>query len=399
MNRFDKNARVVFVIFVVAVLFLLCTIRLVNLQIINGENYRKVSEAKLHSSMTIKAPRGNIIDRHGEILVTNRSGFSVSIKDVGLNRKELADMLHKLVVTLKRKSVEFSYSLPVTKEKPYEFIFPGENSGEKISNWLKKNNFNSDNSANDVITKLYEAYEIDSSFSENDKRLICDIIYDMKQKGFSNFNPYILLEDVDGEIVALVKENSLEFKGVEITESSIRAYPNGSMLSHVLGNVGIIYQEEYEKLKNKNYSMDALIGKQGIELEYESYLKGEDGIRGFEQTIEGSENIVTSVPAKKGDNVMLTIDKDLQEVTELALSDTIRSISASVADCNAGSAVCIDVNNGEILSMASYPSYNPMLCLHTLQFLYSDESRWISTLHLFVFLFRFPQLFGRKQLF
>lgn len=359
MNRFNKNARIAFIIFVVAVLFLLCIVRLINLQIINGENYRKVSEAKLHTSMTIKAPRGNIVDRHGEILVTNRSGFSVSIKDVGLSRKELADMLHKLVVTLNREAVEFSYVLPVTREKPYEFEFPEENRKEKIKKWLEDNNFNDNNSAEDVITKLYDAYEINSSFSEADKRLICDIIYDMKQKGFSGFNPYVLLEDVDAEVVAIVKENSANFKGVEITESSVRAYPNGSMLAHVLGNVGIIYQEEYEKLKNKNYSMDALIGKQGIELEYESYLKGEDGIRGFEQTIENSENIVTSVPAQKGDNVMLTIDRDLQEVTEKALEETIKSINSSVSDCNAGSVVCIDVNNGEILSMASYPSYNP----------------------------------------
>ena len=359
MNRFNKNARVAFVIFVVMILFLLCIIRLVNLQIINGENYRKVSEAKLQTSMTIKAPRGNIVDRYGELLATNRSGFSVSIKDVGLKRKELANMLHKLVITLKRENVEFSYALPVTREKPYEFNFSGENVTEKIADWLDDNNFNKNNSADDVITKLYDAYEIDSSFSEEDKRLICDIIYDMKQKGFSSYNPYILLEDVDAEIVAIVKENSAEFKGVEITESNVRTYPNGSMLAHVLGNVGIIYQEEYERLKGKNYSMDALIGKQGIELVYESYLKGEDGIRGFEQTIEGSENIVTSVPAQKGDNVMLTIDRDLQEVTENALAETIQSISESAPDCNAGSVVCVDVNNGEILSMASYPSYNP----------------------------------------
>ena len=359
MNRFNKNTRIGFIIFVVVVLFCLCIVRLINLQLINGENYRKVSEAKLYTSMTIKAPRGNIVDRHGEILVTNRSGFSVNIKDVGLSRKELADMLHKLVVTLKRESVEFSYALPITKEKPYEFDFPADKPQEKVLTWLEDNNFDKDNSAENVVSKLYDAYEIDASYAETDKRLICDIIYDMKQKGFSNFNPYVLLEDVDAEIVAIVKENSSDFKGVEIAESSIRSYPNGSMLAHVLGNVGIIYKEEYEELKNKNYSMDALIGKQGIELEYESYLKGEDGIRGFEHTIENSENIVTSVPAQKGDNVVLTIDRDLQEVTEKALAETIRSISASVPDCNAGSVVCVDVNNGEILSMASYPSYNP----------------------------------------
>jgi len=360
LNYYNKQGRTFFVILVVAVLFLLCIIRLFNLQIINGESYRKVSEAKLQTSMTIKAPRGNIVDRYGEVLATNRSGFSVKIKYTGLNREQLSSMLHKLVVVLKRENAEFTYSLPITKEKPYEFDFgASDNNDEKIASWLKKNNFNEGTSAPDVILKLYKAYEIDSSYSEHDKRLICDIVYDMKQKGFSSYNPYVILEDVSPEIVAVVKENSGEFQGVEVSQSSVRAYPNGTMLAHVLGNVGIIYQEEYEKLKDKNYSMDALIGKQGIELVYEEYLKGEDGIQGFEHTIEGSENIITSVPARQGDNVMLTIDRDLQEVTERSLEDTIKSLSRSVPDCNAGSVVCIDVNNGEILAMASYPSYQP----------------------------------------
>lgn len=360
MNYYNKQARTIFMILIVCVLFFLCIIRLVNLQIVNGESYRKVSEAKLYTSMTIKAPRGNIVDRYGEILATNRSGFSVEIKYTGLTRKELSSMLYELVQVLNHEEVEFTYSLPITKEKPYEFEFNvDENAEEKIMKWLDSNNFDSGTSAPEVIEKLYNAYKIDSSYSEADKRLICDIIYDMKQKGFSSFNPYILLDDVDAEIVAVVKENSAKFSGVEIAEANVRTYPNGTMLSHVLGNVGIIYQEEYEKLKSKNYSMDALIGKQGIELAYEEYLKGEDGIQGFEQTIEGSENIVTSVPAQQGDNVMLTIDKDLQQVTEKALADTIETIRQSVPDCNAGSVVCLDVNNGDVLSIASYPSYLP----------------------------------------
>ncbi len=360
MNYYNKQARTIFVGLIVAIMFFICIIRLINLQIINGENYRKVSEEKLHTSMTIKAPRGNILDRYGEILVTNRTGFSVIIKDVGLNRSELSTMLYKLTSALKSENIEYTGSLPITMEKPYEFDF-GDNKelNKKVSSWLEKNNFNAGTTAPEVIDKLYDAYKINLSYEESDKRLICDIIYDMKQKGYSIYNPYVLLQDISAEVVAIVKENSNEFQGVEVAETSLRAYPNGNMLAHVLGNVGIIYQEEYEKLKNKNYSMDALIGKQGIELAYEYYLKGEDGIQGFEQTIKGSENIVTTVPAKQGNNVMLTIDKELQEVTENALKETIESISQSVADCNAGSVVCLDVNNGEILSIASFPSYHP----------------------------------------
>ena len=185
------------------------------------------------------------------------------------------------------------------------------------------------------------------------------MVFDMKLRGFSIYNPYTLADDVSANVVAIVKENSALLNGVKIVESSVRVYPNGTLAAHTLGSVGVIYQEEYEKLKGKNYSMDAIIGKQGVELAFEEYLKGNDGIKGFEQTLDGLSNVVTSQQAEKGDNVYLTIDFNIQSAVENALKNTINNIQQSVSDCNAGSAVCIDVNSGEILAIASYPSYVP----------------------------------------
>ena len=185
------------------------------------------------------------------------------------------------------------------------------------------------------------------------------MIFDMKLRGFSIYNPYTLAEDVSANVVAIVKENGDMLKGVKIVESSVRVYPHGTLAAHTLGSVGVIYQEEYEKLKDKDYSMDAIIGKQGVEFAFEEYLKGTDGIKGFEQTLDGLSDVVTSKQAQKGDNVYLTIDFNVQNAMEKALESTITNLQKSVSDCNAGSAVCIDVNSGEILAMASYPSYIP----------------------------------------
>ena len=151
----------------------------------------------------------------------------------------------------------------------------------------------------------------------------------------------------------------MSFPSVEIVEESVRSYPNAQMAAHILGTVGVIYREEYEQLKYKNYSMDAIIGKQGIEYTYEDYLRGSDGIKGIARS-DNTDDIVKSIPAKPGNQVLLTLDTALQKTMEDKLAETVTSIQASSAtDCNAGAAVCIDVDTGEILAITSYPSYNP----------------------------------------
>ena len=134
-----------------------------------------------------------------------------------------------------------------------------------------------------------------------------------------------------------------------------------------MGRVGKIYAEEYEELKNEGYSYNDLIGKQGVELIAEKYLHGTDGTKNMEQNINGTVmKLAEDVPAVPGNYVVLTVDSDLQRVAEESLAANIEKIRANGgslsarkgADANAGAAVVLDVKNGDILAMASYPTYD-----------------------------------------
>lgn len=349
---YNRQTRLLFLILIFIIMFVGCAIKLFNLQVVNGEELRKVSEDKLYMSMSIKAPRGDIVDRYGKKLATSKTGYSLRIEKTSATKKEFAEMIFNLIKLLENE-IEFTDQLPISYDKPFEFTIT------EHKEWKKKYGLDENLTAEETILKLADIYDVSEYYTNHEKRKVCGLIFDMKLRGFSIYNPYTIADDVSANIVAVVKENSALLDGAKIVESSVRVYPNETLAAHTLGSVGVIYQDEYEKLKGKDYSMDAIIGKQGIELAFEDYLKGRDGIKGFEQTLDGLSDVVTSRPAEKGDNVYLTIDYDVQSAMENALEQTINNIQQSVGDCNAGSAVCIDVNSGEILSIASYPSYIP----------------------------------------
>ena len=353
--------RNVIIIAMTVIMLSFCVLRLFDLQIINGEMHRKNSEEKLYLSSKISAPRGDILDRYGNILVTNRTGYSIKIVKEDYKEKEVYKYVYSLVKAVGDK-FEIINNLPITQEQPYEFTFntDDEKEAEKLKKkWLEDNDIPVNYTAKQVLSKLAKDYDVENMFSEKYESKMLGIIYDMKYREFNMYNPYVLATDVSVEVVAAVKENKNKFKCIEVVEEPVRSYPNGKLASHLLGNVGIIFAEEYEKLKDQNYSMDAKIGKQGVELAFEKYLKGDDGLKGFEQKADGLGEMVVTKQAKHGNNVFLTIDLELQKSMENSLENTIKNIAASTPDCDAGSAVCIDVNSGEILAMASYPGYHP----------------------------------------
>lgn len=355
--RYNREGRLIFIFVIFACMFIACAIKLFNLQVVNGESLRKVSEDKLYMSMSIKAPRGDILDRYGKKLATNKTGYTLQIQNSYDTKREFSTTIFNLI-KLTENELVFTDKLPISYNEPFEFVFDENSEFDEIS-WKKEYGLSEELNATQTIDKLCKIYDVDEYYTAEMKRKVCGMIFDMKLRGFSIYNPYTVAEDISAEVVAIVKENSNSLKGVTVVEAALRTYPEGELAAHTLGSVGIIYKEEYEKLKGQNYSMDAVIGKQGIELAFEKYLKGSDGIKGFEQTLDGLSDVVTSVPAQRGSNVYLTIDHNIQVAMEKALESTIKNIRQSVPDCDAGSAVCIDVNSGEILGIASYPGYIP----------------------------------------
>ena len=179
----------------------------------------------------------------------------------------------------------------------------------------------------------------------------------MEQRKFSEFTPYIFANDVSPIVIQKIKESYSQDGFADIVTDTVRTYENGSMAAHILGRTGVIYAEEYEKLKDKGYGMNDIIGKDGLEAVLEPYLKGKDGYKKIRVENDGRfGQIADEKSVESGCYAELTLDNRLQKITEQALR---RYIPEAAGSDGAGAAVAVDPKTGEILAIASYPSYDP----------------------------------------
>lgn len=200
-------------------------------------------------------------------------------------------------------------------------------------------------------------------------RKIAAIRYDMEVYDFSVGNPYVLLYDIDDGLRTKISERLYSLHGIEISKEYSRRYDMGSVLCHILGRTGPIYAEEAEEyIVEKGYSYNSQIGKDGTEKIFEEYLRGIDGTVKYE--IDENNDIIgydiVSEP-KAGYSVRLTIDSELQKIVENSIAEEIQKAqdyaplegsNHTGEDCRKGAAVVMDVNSGEVLSMASLPGFD-----------------------------------------
>jgi penicillin-binding protein 2 len=196
-------------------------------------------------------------------------------------------------------------------------------------------------------------------------RKIMAIRYEISQNGYSSTKAVEICKNLSRESSMELSEKNADFAGIDIVTEPIISYNSGSLASHILGTVGKIDQKELEE-KEDTYDMNDMIGKTGIQYVFEDLLKGKNGIRQIDMDIDGTvtgEYIAKEAVA--GSDVVLTIDSNIQAVTEKALKDNITKIStggfSSRSDADAGAVVVMNVKTGEILAMASYPDYEPQL--------------------------------------
>ena len=358
MNYDKLRGRIVYAGIIIVIIVIVS--RLITLQIVQGQDYLEVSQNRLVKTMPIKAPRGEIFDRYGRPLVTNRMGFSVVFQREYIEAASLNDLILRTI-----KVIEGPYfdTLPISPEPPYEFV-----AGRTMEY----------ESATAAMQALAEKYKVDVTLPDSDMRKIVGVRYEMEQRGFSASTPYTFAQDVSMVAVTKIKEQRVDFPGVLIMAEPIREYVNGTILAHVLGRVGPIYPEEYAELKNKGYRMNDVVGKDGIEKILEEDLKGADGVLSIQQSVSGQmSSSRETIPAMAGNYVVLTIDSELQRVLEKSLAENIERAkqAANSYDASAGAAVVIDVNSGDILAMASYPTFDPARFNETFNQLNSDPLR------------------------
>lgn len=344
----------VFVILLTCVIFA----RLFNLQVVNGVTYREQSEKRLLRTHSITATRGEITDRYGRPLVTSRMGFDLIAYKEYIEYENLNQLILDTVNILEQYNVPYYDTLPISDNG--EFIFDSPDYTAETE-FKKDNNFDVSMTAEQILDELIERYGIDSSYTAAEKRKIAGIRFEMELRTFNSSTPYTIATDVPMEVVSYIREQGTKFMGIDVSVEPIRVNVNGTVASHILGRVGRIYKEEYDVLKNKGYGMNDILGKDGIEKIMENILKGTDGVQNVEQSLDGrTMKVLESKNAIPGNNVILTLDLELQKIAEKSLAETIQKMSTNPESlgASAGAVVVVDVNNGELLAMASYPTFN-----------------------------------------
>ncbi len=353
------------IVFLFCALFVLILYRLVSLQVVQGEYYDEQSRTRLSRSTRITAPRGEILDCYGRPLVTNKTGFFVEIQKSDADDATLNQLILNLISVVENAGSEYTDNLEISFA-PYTYQFyqyEGAERDEKIYELGYDADSNRLLSAPEKIAQLAEKYGVDKQYAPDDVRRIVGVRYEMEYRNFSAANSYTFASDVGVDVVSVIKEQQNAFPNVDIVTQPVRQYANGNLAAHVLGRVGKIYKEEYEALEDEGYSMNAIIGKDGMEKYLEKDIRGIDGTGSVQHTLDGvTTEIWAEVPPTPGNNAVLTLDLDLQKAAEEALAKTIDDLyygGRKDASPRIGSVVAMDVNTGGVLAMASYPTYDP----------------------------------------
>lgn len=253
--------------------------------------------------------------------------------------------------------------------------------GYKVDKWMEKNKIEgSKPDAKTAFKAIRDYYLIDPNLSDEEARKILIVRDLIKSQGYTKYKPVTIAKDIDESTIATIEEMALELPGISVSNEPVRTYPNGKLAAHILGYLGKIPSTEEEKYLNnteEKYSKDDIVGLSGVEKMYESKLHGTDGYKKVKVDAVGNitENLEVTEPVS-GDTVYLTLDKDLQEVTESALERAIKAareggvyeseygnvaVSGGSTNAKSGAAIVVDVKTGEVLASASYPSYDPNL--------------------------------------
>lgn len=353
--KWRQNLVILFAV-LIALIFI---IRLMTMQIVEGESYRSYLTEGYSVTKTIEASRGDIVDRYGRSLADNRVRYDITFDKNNIVKNSENSVILELIAILEENGEEWIDNLPLSKAAPFEYEGT-EKSRTKLRKHLDLAEFAS---PEDVVFRLKEKYGLEE-MSDEDFRKVAGVRYEMDRVGYNYVTPYTFAKDVSDVTINIISEHSYYFQGIEITESYEREYPNGDVAPHIIGITGIIYEEEYANLDKSVYGMNDIIGKSGLESAFESVLKGKDGKMKITYDAEGeiiSEEIIEE--AVPGATVVSTIDMDLQRVTYNALEKQILNLRNTAQpgkgkESEGGVAVVIKVGTGEILAAANYPSYN-----------------------------------------
>ncbi len=443
MNPKQFHRRALVMVLLLALMLTGMGATLYDLQINNGQEYARQAQNKIAEQESVEAARGQILDRNGQVLVSNRVVYQVSL-DTSLMKKDRNRILLSLMDIATEEGVEWTDNLPISKSDPFTFTTENpyyttstDEEGNTVlsltrlgrlavyCNWIedpteepetveentpapepslwdkfkafftgKDLSQGADASqpeesdalptALELLGKMCAAWDIQGEgavdedsgetvpvlnigdMSAQDARALAGILYELNLRSSNVYvaNEYVFAQDVDIDFITQVKEHSLT--GVVIEPTTVRQY-HTTYAAHLLGQVTPIFQGEEEYYTSldldgdgvPDYSLNDNVGRGGVEQAFESYLRGKSGVRTVERNTSGK--IVSETwleEPKPGDNVVLTLDINLQAYVENTLATAIPKIDVEEA-VGGGACVILDVDTSEVLACASYPTFDP----------------------------------------
>ena len=369
--------RLALLIAAAAVVLALYTLRLIFLQLVHGEEFAARATSTTEYRFNVTAARGDIVDSAGRRIATSTTCYNVELSRLLIGDNDLNETIRSAVEILQANGESWNDTLLIGyADGAGHYAFTGDADSTRDQNAIARVKealgLQQYATADDVMDRLIEEYELEG-YDPVWQRILGGIHYQMEQEAFSNVNNFVLAEDVSDRTVATVKEHSLTLPGVEIAETSVRSYTDGTILPHVLGRVGKITAEMWRvtdengqttyPLRDRGYAMNDVIGISGLESAYEEQLRGQDGVETITRDSDGViiDTSITTEP-QPGKTVMLTVNSEFQKAVDEALARNVQQIADTYGvDASAGAVVVIDVKNGGILACSNYPSYDQNL--------------------------------------
>lgn len=368
MERISRLRAVVLVILFSLVLMLF-SFRLFKLQIIDtkGNTDNTVTYGTI---TTVRATRGDLLDRNGKVLVGNRASYDLVfnhyvIKSADNRNQYLYDLLKKC----DELGVEHADHLPITTTRPFVYTLDDYTSAWQryFRTFMNDWGVDSDITAPLLMEKLRTRYGLPETWTDEEARGVIGLRYEFDLRDSSKLPNYVFIEDVSSDNLSAILE--LNTPGLMVESSTVREY-HTTYAAHILGSMGAMDPEDWEIYQEQGYSMDAYIGQSGFEEAFEEYLHGIDGQRYDAVSKDGTiieQRYLDGKEPVAGNNVETTIDIDIQKIAEDALADAMDSFtnpdrntstSGDGLDAQGAAVVVMQVKTGEILACASYPSFN-----------------------------------------
>ena len=378
MERISKVRAMIFLCLFLLV-FVLFGAKLFDLQII--ETKGDTNNMTTYTSLTrVKAARGDILDRNGNILVGNRASYDLVFNHYVIESANgVNDYLYRLVKKCEELGVEYNDHFPVTKQRPFEYTHEDYTAAWRgyFQSYLMDRGIDSDISATLLVQKLRTRYEFPEEWTDEEARAVLGLRYEFDLRGVANLSNYVFIEDISDEHLSTLLE--LNTPGLMVESSTVREY-HTTYAAHILGYVHAMDASQWEEYKSKGYAMDAYVGQTGFEKAFEEQLHAIDGTRvdvvDREGTIieqywaniyEDGKVVGQKVP-QAGNNVETTLDLNLQIIAEDELAKAMQNltnpeINQTVGqreglDAEGAAVVVMEIKTGDILAMASYPTFN-----------------------------------------